>query len=151
MGLVSYDTLLIVVYYFRARELGILDPLLELSIGLSYIHRSVQRQADNRHLMILQGLTFIFNYYNLILKSSESYSPPDSARMKQEAEYNVGRAFHQLGLLTLAVGYYERAIEVEGVKGGGVRFEAAHNLALVYALSGNMGASRDVTERYLVL
>jgi general transcription factor 3C polypeptide 3 (transcription factor C subunit 4) len=101
--------------------------------------------------MILQGLTFIFNYYNLILKSSELYPPPDSARMKQEAEYNVGRVFHQLGLLTLAVGYYERAIEVGGVAGGGVRFEAAHNLALVYALSGNMGASRDVTERYLVL
>ena len=83
--------------------------------------------------------------------------------MKQEAEYNVGRIFHQLGLLTLAVGYYVRAInlgnlgETEGsgemgrLDGGGVTFEAAHNLALVYALSGNMSAARDVTEKYSVL
>ena len=146
-----YISELIVVYYFRARELGIMDPLLELSIGLSYIHRSVQRQADNRHLMILQGLTFIYNYYHLTTQKSAFYPAKDTARMKQEAEYNLGRVFHQLGLFTLAVGYYVRAIEMEGIEGGGVTFEAAHNLALVYAVNGNMEASRKVTEKYLVL
>lgn len=172
---------LILVYYFRARELGIMDPLLELSIGISYIHRAVQRQADNRHLMILQVLTFMFNYYRLIFKKSENYFPRDAARMKQEVEYNIGRAFHQLGLLALAIGYYERALgfaeQAEGGGGGSagnggidgdagregngkdwqsgwrgtVTCETAHNLALVYAMSGNMGAARDITERYLVI
>ena len=30
-------------------------------------------------------------------------------------------------------------------------FEAAHNLSLIYILSGNFKAAKEITERYLVL
>lgn len=123
----------------------------------------------------------MFNYYRLTFKKSENYSHRDAARVKQEAEYNIGRVFHQLGLLALAVRYYEKALGfAEEAEGGGNGFagnggteedagrdgngndwrigsrgtvtcETAHNLALVYAMSGNMGAARDITERYLVI
>ena len=142
------------VYYFRARDLGLVDPLLDLSIGLAYIHRAVQRQADNRHIMILQGFTFIMQYYRLTLKKSESYARRERARIRQSAEYNVGRAFHQLGLLTYAVKYYEQVIEISEGEGGLERdliFEAVHNLSLIYCLSGNVEAARLITEKYLVI
>lgn len=143
-------------YYFRARELGIIDPLLELSIGLAYIHRAVQRQADNRHTMILQGLTFIMHYYRLTLKKAENYPPLESAAVRQCAEFNVGRAFQQLGMPAFAMEYYERVIRIsEECKGMGelkrdLVFEGVHNLGLMYCMSGNLEGAKLLTERYLV-
>jgi general transcription factor 3C polypeptide 3 (transcription factor C subunit 4) len=132
------------------------DPVLEFSIGLAYLHRAIQRQANNRHLLILEALTFLFRYRELIFQKSRGYEGAVAASMSQEAEYNIARAFHQIGLFTLAVRYYERAIqESEGTKGSLGRRdlvgECAHNLCLVYALSGNMAGVKAVTEKYLVL
>jgi general transcription factor 3C polypeptide 3 (transcription factor C subunit 4) len=145
---------LIVVYYFRARELGVSDPLLEFSIGLAYLHRAMQRQADNRHILILQGMTFIFQYYRSYYEHSHSY-PDEGAAMRQQAEYNVGRAFHQLGLTTYAIWYYEKVIKISGEMGGlGVRdlvYEGVHNLCLIYAMAGNMAAAKVTMEKYLVI
>ncbi|CAG8767795.1 3380_t:CDS:2, partial [Gigaspora rosea] len=70
-------------YYARAYAEKPNDPLISISIGLAYLHRAMQRQTDNRHLQIMQGFTFLFNYYELKARN-------------QEAEYNLGRAFHQL-------------------------------------------------------
>ena len=131
------------------------DPLLELSIGLAYLHRAMQRQADNRHIMVLQALTYIFQYYHMYRERSQKYAGRAGAAMRQAAEYNVGRAFHQIGLFTFAIRYYERTIGISEEFGGLGRrdmvFEAAHNLNLIYALSGNLQAAREITERYLVL
>jgi general transcription factor 3C polypeptide 3 (transcription factor C subunit 4) len=142
-------------YYYRARGLGVSDPLLELSIGLTYIHRAMQRQADNRHILILQGMTFLFQYYHGINERAEKYEGLDAAGMRQQAEYNIGRAFHQLGLLTFAIKYYEKVVEIsdewEGKLKRDLVFEAVHNMTLIYALSGNMGAVKELTEKYLVL
>jgi general transcription factor 3C polypeptide 3 (transcription factor C subunit 4) len=125
----------------------------ELCIGVAYLHRAMQRQADNRHILILQGMTFIFQYYRLYKERSHRYTGGISASMRQAAEYNVGRAFHQLGLLSLAVKYYERAlmVDVSGFEKRDLKFEAAHNLGLIYAFSGNYKAARELTEKYLVL
>jgi general transcription factor 3C polypeptide 3 (transcription factor C subunit 4) len=146
---------LTVVYYFRARELGVKDPLLEFSIGVAYLHRAMQRQADNRHILILQGMTFIFQYYRSYYERSYSYPDKEGAAMRQQAEYNVGRAFHQLGLTTYAIWYYEKVIRISDEMGGlGLRdlvYEGVHNLCLIYAMAGNMAAAKATTEKYLVL
>jgi general transcription factor 3C polypeptide 3 (transcription factor C subunit 4) len=143
-------------YYYRARETVKDDALLELSIGMAYLHRSMQRQANNRHIMVLQAMTFIFQYYRLYYEKSLRFEEKEGAAMRQQAEYNVGRCFHQIGLLTLAVKYYETAIQIsEEVQGGlGIRdlvFEASHNLSLIFQLSGNSSAAKEITEKYLVL
>jgi general transcription factor 3C polypeptide 3 (transcription factor C subunit 4) len=104
--------------------------------------------------MILQGFTFIMNYYRLTLKKAESYSPRQGARIRQNAEYNVGRAFHQLGLLTFASRYFEKVIEISEEFGGLERdlvFEAVHNLNLIMCLAGNVKAAKALTEKYLVI
>jgi len=142
------------VYYFRARETGLVDPLLELSIGLAYIHRALQRQADNRHIFLLQGFTFLMNYYRLTYQKSGSYPPRQAARIQQNAEYNIARAFHHSGLLTYATRYYEKAIEISDELGGlekDLVFEAVHNLNLIYCLGGNVDATRKLTDKYLVI
>ena len=142
------------MYYFRAKGVAS-DPLLDLSIGLAYLHRAMQRQADNRHTMILQAMTYIFQYYRTYNEKSDKYGGRDGATMRQAAEYNVGRAFHQIGLLTFAIQYYERAIGISEDFGGlGKRdlvFETAHNLNLIYSLSGNYLAAKEITEKYLTL
>ena len=132
------------------------DPLLEFSIGLAYLHRAMQRQANNRQLLILQGMTFLFRYRQLYIAKSHAYDGTACAGMRQAAEYNIARAFHQLGLFTLAMRYYNRAIGVSEEFGGGLgtrdlRRECAHNLCLLYALSGNMAGVKATTEKYLVL
>ena len=75
--------------------------------------------------------------------------------MRQQAEYNLARAFQQLGLFTFAARYYEDAIRISvEMRGLGKRdlvFECAHNLGLMFMLSGNYEAAKEVTERYLVL
>lgn len=131
------------------------DSLLELSIGMAYLHRAMQRQANNRHIMVLQAMTFIFQYYRLYYEKSWRYNGVEGSTMRQQAEYNVGRCFHQIGLFTFAVKYYGNAIriseELGGLGGKDLVFEAAHNLSLIFQLSGNIRAAKEITEKYLVL
>ena len=86
----------------------------------------------------------------------------------QEAAYNLGRAAHQLGLLHLAVPFYERALDApppdpdagpgQGPgrpwRDGGalcLRREAAHNLALLYRATGAPRLARQVMRQHLVV
>ncbi|CAG8470622.1 4335_t:CDS:10, partial [Cetraspora pellucida] len=90
-------------YYARAYAEKPKDPVISLSIGLAYLHRAMQRQTDNRHMQIMQGFTFLYNYYELKARN-------------QEAEYNLGRAFHHLGLMHLAVPHYKKALELPSLQ-----------------------------------
>ena len=54
-----------------------------MSLGIAYLHRAMQRQSDNRHHQIAQGLA--------CLKLYRDHRGPC-----QEVEYNLGRAFHYL-------------------------------------------------------
>jgi general transcription factor 3C polypeptide 3 (transcription factor C subunit 4) len=114
----------------------------------------MQRQADNRHILVLQGMTFLFQYYRAIKQRSMIYPGIQGAAIRQEAEYNIARAFHQIGLMTIAIGYYERVIGISEEMGelkNDLVFEAAHNLSLIYFMSANYEAAKEVMEKYLVL
>lgn len=126
--------------------------MLNLSIALAYIHHSLKRQSDNRHYFIMQGLHFLFKYYDI-----RKAAPKPEQR--QEAEYNVGRTFHLIGLNHLAVPYYERTLQVaaEAQVNGNIasapdlKFtrDAAYNLRTMYAMTGNMGLAGEVTQKWL--
>ncbi len=77
-------------YLFRAYALDPQNPMINMFIGLSYIHYALKRQSANRQYYIMQGLSFLFIYYDLRQKSGV-------LQEKQEAEYNVARTFHLLG------------------------------------------------------
>jgi len=128
-----------------------------LSISLAYLHRSMQRQSENRHMQALQGITFLFEYFDA---RTNPPTPPQAAvqaALEQEASFNVARSFHHLGLAHLAIPYYQRCLEIsdtwadKGGVTGDLKWEAAYMLQMIYVTSGNTKEARMITEKWLVL
>ncbi|KAL7270567.1 transcription factor TFIIIC subunit tfc4 [Rhizina undulata] len=204
-------------YYTRAYAVMPHHPIIKFCIGLAYIHRSMQRQSENRHMQVLQGMSFLFDYYDdrtNYLKSKDQKqiesgttaenntqrqqeddvemtdAPPSLANEDsavaindtttsaeyqekagadkqpqpreeplpfevQEAEYNIGRAYHHLGLTHLAIPFYERVLQISdannGKLPGDLKWESAYNLQMIYVTSGNVAMAKRVTDQYLVL
>jgi general transcription factor 3C polypeptide 3 (transcription factor C subunit 4) len=72
--------------------------MINLNIGLGYIHHALKQQAENRQHFILQGLTFLFKYYksrynSLIINEQE------------EAYYTIARVYYILGLEYLIINH----------------------------------------------
>lgn len=119
--------------------------MINLSIGLGYVHYGLKRQSENRQFHVMQGLSFLFRYYE-----SRHVSPRVEER--QEAHYNVARAYNMLGLAHLALPYYLRVLEE--AKGSSVTREdlardAAYNLQNIYAMGGNLELAKLVTANWL--
>ncbi|KAF2267689.1 TPR-like protein [Lojkania enalia] len=146
-------------YYFRAYALTPDDPILNLSIGLAYLQHALKRLSENRQYQIQQGFSFIYRYYDLRTKDGV-------AAECSEAEFNLGRAWHSLGLANEAVPHYEQCItlserakreakeddarkELESAEDFAT--EAAFALQQVYALSGDLLSAKKVTEKVLVI
>lgn len=84
-------------YYARAYSVVPTHPMILLSIGLAYLHRSMQRQANNRQLQILQAMYFFFEYRKFRIRGQEGALQPTWLD-EQEAEFNIARAFQQIGI-----------------------------------------------------
>jgi len=78
--------------------------------------------------------------------------------MEQEVVFNMGRAFHQAGLLHMAVPFYQDALSLfdryeEELKAvgekGHVTREAAWNLVVIYKGANSRELARGVVENYL--
>ncbi|ORZ14617.1 hypothetical protein BCR42DRAFT_329198 [Absidia repens] len=98
------------IFYMRAYALEPNDPLITLSLGIANLLRSTQRITDDRHLQILKGMQMLSYYCKL-------------RNHNQEAEYNLGRAYHLLNLTHLAVPHYERALILPSAAKQGGLFE----------------------------
>lgn len=145
-------------YYFRAYALVQDDPVILLSIGVAFIQHAMKRLSENRQYQIQQGLAFLYRYYELRSEST-------SAIHKQEAEFNVARMWHALGLMSLALPAYERCVEMRSdvereaqdrrQEGEWAHedfaTEAAFAMQSIYATSGNFAAAKKITEEVLVL
>ncbi|EEP81788.1 conserved hypothetical protein [Uncinocarpus reesii 1704] len=149
-------------YFLRAYALDPKNPAVLLSVGLSYIHHSLKRQADNRHYLVMQGLSFMQEYRRV----REVSSVPQE---RQEVEFNSARVWHMLGLAHLAVKDYEKCLELDaeiqaerqrkkeitgsedGVDVEDYTHEAAYALQCLYAFGGDMVSAKRVTERWLVI
>lgn len=153
-------------YYYRALALQPDNTSVNLSIATMWIQNSMKRQTPNRQYGIHQGLAYLFRYYDLRIASGRSCHI-------QEAEFNVARMWHYLGLSHLALPAYEKVLalsedvqeearskkgmEADGTKEFGdvvvedFAQEAAFALQGMYALTGNDAAARSVTEKWLVI
>ena len=126
--------------------------MIKLSLALGYVHYALKRQVENRHQILMQGLSLLLEYYEDRCRSGISSH-------QQEAEYNVAHVYHLLGLTHLAVPYYERCLCLnQSVQKGGstsqvedFAVEAAINLQSFWAASGNTARALEITERWLVL
>lgn len=117
------------------------DPLLNLLAGVASLARTEQRQVDNRHQMVLQGLAFLSRSHKL---SSTDGSPMEA--------YNLARAYQGLSLSHLAAEWYEKCLhlcESSGVQD--VSYAAAFNLALLYTQAGNYARAEELYDRWLLV
>lgn len=139
-------------YFLRAFALDPNNPIINLSLALGYIHYAIKRQADNRHQLIVQGFAFLFAYYGIRQGS-------DLAIERQEAEYNVARAYHLLGLTDPAIAYYLRCLALDAEvrsthtchSAENFATEAAFALQHLWVASGNFVKAREVAKEWLVI
>jgi general transcription factor 3C polypeptide 3 (transcription factor C subunit 4) len=119
--------------------------MVNLSIGIAYIHHSHKRLVDNRQHNILQGLTFIFRYY-------DSRSLSEHVEERIEAHYNVARTYHMLGLVHLALPYYWKVLnESQGGVKEDLVIETAYSMQTIYMMSGNPEMAQSITKEFLVV
>ncbi|KAL3232644.1 Uncharacterized protein RNJ44_04560 [Nakaseomyces bracarensis] len=116
------------------------DPMVNLLMGLAHMHRSMQRLTANRHFQLLHGLRYLYRYYDI---RRSMYTEKE----KQEADYNMGRAYHLIGLVSIAVDYYTKVLE--NYESTALKKHAAYNSILIYQESGNMELANSLMERYL--
>lgn len=157
-------------YYYRALAMRPNDPMLLLCIGLSYVQGAMKRQAENRHWSIMMGLGFLGKYKRIRKEMAKSTG---RRLYEQEAEYNVARAWHFLGLDHLAVGGYHKclrirdemgqvpadkdvdAMDVDGEEDEAhveeFTQEAALALVNIYVLTEQPARAREITEEYMVI
>ncbi|KAJ6261002.1 hypothetical protein Dda_3667 [Drechslerella dactyloides] len=149
-------------YLSRAYAVQDNHPMILFQMALAYLHRAMQRQSENRQYHILQGLVFLNRYYKIKRASADWFD-------RQEAEYNLARAYHQIGLEHYAAEYYEkvvkmseewvnpggdeeaRAEEEQKFESGDLKWEAAYNMQALYHAVGSQEMCRDVVARVLVV
>ncbi|THH30538.1 hypothetical protein EUX98_g3645, partial [Antrodiella citrinella] len=142
----SYQSALF--YLLHAYEYCPQDPMICLCLAIASVGRAMQRPADNRHHLVTQGLAFLAKYRKIRGEDMEHLD---------EVEYNFGRAFHQLGLLTHAARHYEQALEIaekrmrEDDQDYGMAQTAAYNLSLIYATTGSTPKAQSLYRRWLSL
>ncbi|KAI9207344.1 uncharacterized protein BJ171DRAFT_494333 [Polychytrium aggregatum] len=118
--------------YLKAYKLCPSDPITNLCLGISHIHRALQRKTDNRHLNIAQGFAFLFQYADLRGDT-------------QEVFYNIARAYHHIGVWHLALKYYDRVLSLaseqmaqdSSADEDSLAKEAAYNCAMLHYSKGN--------------
>lgn len=90
------------------------EPLLLLCLASSQISLAASRRAPSaRNAAALRGAAALHSYARARAKGPGA--PPGLAA---EAEYNLGRGAHEMGLLHLAAAHYERALLAAGGGGG---------------------------------
>ncbi|XP_077981936.1 general transcription factor 3C polypeptide 3-like [Glandiceps talaboti] len=128
--------------YMRAFQRDPTHPMLSLCIGLTFIHMASQKYAVKRHSLIAQGFAFLQRYI-------------DTRGEWQESYYNIGRAFHQLGLVHLAIHFYRKALAspviLEDEDDFDLRSQTAYNLSLIYQNSGSVQLARELLLKYCVI
>lgn len=120
--------------------------MIKLSIGLGYVHYGLKRQAENRQFHIMQGLTFLLDYY-------ETRRASQHVEERQEASYNVARAYHMLGLSHLALPYYVEVLDdaQSATEQEDLAIDAAFNLQTIYSMGGNMKMTQHITDTWLTI
>ncbi|PCH42829.1 TPR-like protein [Wolfiporia cocos MD-104 SS10] len=142
----SYQSALF--YLLHAYEYCPQDSMICLCAAIASFGRAMQRQADNRHHLITQGVAFLSQYRAIRGSNADDLD---------EVEFNFGRAFQQLGLHSLAVRHYERVLQMAERKLNvynsdfGLAREAAYNLSLIFVTTGATPLAEDLYRRWLSL
>lgn len=122
-------------------------PLMALLVGLTYLQMAAQKFTSKKHQLVVQATALLAQYKEL--------RGPEGL---QEVHYNLGRAFHHLGLFTPAIFHYKLVLEMKDTPLTKERpdvfdlsKEAAFNLHLIYVHSENHDLARMYLDKYVVI
>ena len=144
-------------YFYRAYALDPKNPVVLLSIALSYMHHLTSRKANDRHMCMLNGLAFLEEYADARLAWARGKGKHLEEVVKREIEFNRARCWHMMGMSDLAVRGYEKMLDMplsEPDAGQVVErytMEAAYAMSTMYALSGDAETARQIAEKWLVV
>ncbi|CAO1612960.1 unnamed protein product [Sympodiomycopsis kandeliae] len=150
----SYQAAL--AYSLRAYSRLPHDPLICLTVGIACLGRMTNRQTDNRHHLLIQGLSFLNRYRQLRCSSTNNRKTTSW----MEATYNFARALHSLGLLSMAVPKYESVLAAydahasssdKAMVGFDCHREAAWNLSLICSINGDVRYAKRLMTKYLAI
>ncbi|XP_057339221.1 general transcription factor 3C polypeptide 3 [Microplitis mediator] len=126
------------------------DPLLAMLIGVTFLQMACQKFTPKKHQLVTQSLAFLKKYADL-----------RGPEMKQESNYNIGRALHQLGFLSTALNFYKQALNppsapyhqlvTDNEQLLNIKREAAFNIHLIYMQTGNKDLARMYLHEYIVV
>eukprot|EP00039_Didymoeca_costata_P001884 m.55970 g.55970 ORF g.55970 m.55970 type:complete len:988 (+) comp11013_c0_seq2:89-3052(+) len=119
------------------------NPMLNLLLGAAYLRTIMQRRVVNRHLATAQAFCSMGKYFDLM-----------GGKESIEACYNMGRAYHHIGLSHLALPYYEAVLEFsdeEDESGKEFKPLAAYNLSIIYAASGSLELAKYIRDTHCSL
>ncbi|KAL0945283.1 hypothetical protein HGRIS_000791 [Hohenbuehelia grisea] len=134
-----------IFYLLHAYDYCPNDPVICLCLAIASLGRAMQRQSDNRHHLVTQAMAFLTKYRQCRNNSADE---------NEEVEYNFGRAFHQLGLYSLAVKHYEIVLAMAESRtpeetDNGLAREAALNLSMIYVTTGATPLAEALYRRWL--
>ncbi|CAG9772201.1 unnamed protein product [Ceutorhynchus assimilis] len=117
-------------------------------IGLIMLQQYCQKKENSiSKKSMVEMVTYLFlNYAKIRTKNAQ-----------QEAFYNMGRMYQQIGIFSLAEHYYKMVFEVQNDYLDkypdylDLKKQAAFNLHLIYKSSGNFQAARKILFRYIVI
>ncbi|BGP22119.1 transcription factor TFIIIC subunit tfc4 [Rhodotorula toruloides] len=144
-----------IIYLLRAYKLDEKQPLVNFALATAYLQRAMGRKTDNRQHQIAQAFAFLQQYRKLRGNC-------------QEAEFNLARAFHHLGMHAHAVKHYQKLLEsatahaeqrmaIDGEDGvtkskkDDLVKVAAYNLVTLYAMANAPELARIVAQKWLAV
>lgn len=120
--------------------------MVNLSLGLAYVHYGLKRQSTNRQYLLLQGQAFITQYLEA--------GGGNGARPLAERYYNTGRLFQLLGLSQLGSNLYSKTIEANDAaeqRNTDIDILVAVNNFMASMAVGNKTAAFSLLKKKLIL
>ncbi|EPZ34555.1 TPR-like protein [Rozella allomycis CSF55] len=123
--------------YLKVLKCKPAEHLPHLCIGVAYLMNSTKRTSKNSNYEMLQAFAYLFKYFRL-------------EGMTAAGKYNIGRAFHQVGMLTFASDYYLQVLNDKDASFS-IKYSAAYNFHLILLSSNNPYKATEILNKYCVI
>lgn len=143
-------------YFYRALTLDPKNPMVLLSIALSYAHELSKRGTEDRHMHVLNTMAVFDEYVEARLEQASGGGDRVVTSARREVEFNRARLWQMLGLSDLALREYHNLLQPthgEDLDSGSEEWsmKAAFAASSIYASNGDAAMAKHITERWLVV
>lgn len=121
-------------------------PMVAMILGILYSQIANQKYTNRKQNLLVQAMNYMEKY-------QRSREPEATA----EILYNTGRLYHQMGIISTAKDYYERALKATNPLIEkypdilDLKMEIAFNLHIIYKQAGNKHMARKMLYDYIVV